>query len=312
MEKVKIAKDIFGKSGEGMVSLALQGTAGLKAMGLEASALGVALSGIDNAKLAEADDAMMKIGAAIGGIANQIGVVLAPYITAVSDQFIEWMKNGTTTGSVIAQAVDWITTAVGYAFDAVQLFLTAFYALRAGVTEVFSYILAGIDKIIQGFGYLYEKITGTTIALTTFAKDMADALHESAQADLGKALAMSAKPWAHEAVRTLKNEIETGAQKRAEFGAAKQGLGGQAGQSIKPALVKTGFAGAQQAGSSAAYSSILQARARITDSRQDIIAKNSTTTAVNTGKMAVHLAMLAGAKNQRVDGAQFREQVSGR
>ncbi len=312
MEKVKIAKEIFGKSGEGMVSLALQGTERLKEMGMAATATGVALSAIDNAKLAEADDKMTELGMGISGVANQISVVLAPYITAVSDQFIAWMTTGVKTGSVIAQAMDWITVAIMGIADAAQIIQIVFTSLRSFVSQVVSWASQLIDALVYGFADILKMITGIEIKTTALFDTFAAEMEKESTKDIGKAMDLMGKKWAHNTVRELKNEIDLGAQKRAEFAAGKQGLGAEGGQRIKPALVKTGFAGAQQAGSAAAYSSIVQARARIMDSRQDIIAKSSTKTAENTTKMAMHLAMLAGAKNQRVDGAQFREQVSGR
>ncbi len=312
MERIKVAKDIFGKSGTGMINLAMEGTASLKAMGLEASQLGVALSAIDNAKLAETDDALDKIWLAVSGVANTIAVQLSPYITAVSDQFIAWMKSGTTTGSFIAQAVDWITTAIGGLADVLQVVQIGFYSLRSLFDEIVSLMLQGIDKLIQGFGWLYEKITGTHLELTTFFKDWSELMAGASKNDIGKAMDLMGKQWAHNTVRELKNEIEIGAQKRAEAGSAKQAAFVQPGAQVTAKVAETKFAGAAEQGTAAAYSARIGAQARLFDSKQNLIVDNTAKTAAHTERIAIAVEggkMRAGGP---VDGIQYREQASGR
>ncbi len=269
------------------------------------------MSAGDNAKLDEADAAFTKIGQAIGGVANQIAVVLAPYITAASDQFIAFATSGVNMGSRITQAVDWITKAVGALGDAWQEMQLKFMESQIKVSSGVTWMIKNLPGFGHGVGVLLgsgEAKSENSKFVETWLRDL-EVMKTAQEKAFGKE---GSKPVFSETLRKFKDDLDKAAGERATFNAKKQGLGGQAGQSIKPALVKTGFAGAQQAGSSAAYSSILQARARITDSRQDIIAKSSTKTAENTGKMAAHLAILAGARTQGVDGAQFREQVSGR
>ncbi len=311
MERVKVAKDIFGKSGQGMVNLALQGTDALRNMGVEASALGVAMSGIDNAKLAEANVEFVKIGEAIMGVANSIAVQLSPYITAVSDQFIAWMKSGTTTGSFIAQAVDWITTAIGGVADVLQVVQIGFYSLRSLFDEIVSLMLQGIDKLIQGFGFLYEKITGTHLELTTFFKDWSDLMAGASKADIGTAMDLMGKKWAHNTVRELKNEIELGSQKRAEVAAGKQ-AGFATPAPVTAKVATTSFAAAAEQGTAAAYSARIGAQARLFDSKQTMLVENTAKTAAHTERIAIAVEAGKMRAGGPVDGIQYREQASGR
>ena len=94
-ERASVAVDLFGKSGAAMINMATQGSGQLQAMGEEAVRLGVALNDVDAAKVVESDQAMVKIGESITGVANAIAVTLAPFVTAIADQFVAWMTSGT-------------------------------------------------------------------------------------------------------------------------------------------------------------------------------------------------------------------------
>ncbi len=311
-ERISVAKSIFGKSGTGMINLAMEGTAALKGMGDEASKLGVALSAVDNAKLAETDDALDRIWMSIQGVANSIAVQLSPYITLVSDQFITWMKSGTTTGSFIAQSIDWIATAIGGVADVLQVVQIGFYSLRSLFDEIVSLMLQGIDKLIQGFGFFYEKITGTHLELTTFFKDWSELMAGASKNDIGKAMDLMGKQWAHNTVRELKNEIELGAQKRAEAGAAKQAAFTAPGSPVTAKVATTSFAAAAESGTAAAYSARVGAQARLFDSKQTSIVENTGKTAAATERIAIAVESQKMRAGGPVDGIQYREAVSGR
>jgi len=309
MERIKVAKDIFGKSGEGMVGLALQGTDALKKMGLEAQQLGVAMSGVDNAKLAEANAAFIKIGEAVQGVANSIAVGLAPYITAISDQFIEWMKSGTKTGSYVAQAIDWVAVAISEVIDDVNLVGASFYGLRSIFNEVVSALLEGIDFLVQSLTKITNLIPGVKIEITDFFHAWSENMEKAATEDWAKMVELSSKN-SLKSIRKLQDEIELGAQKRAEFAAGKQAAAAGIGTAVTPKIAETKFAGATEAGGAAGYSAVVQAKARQLDAMQGVIANATLATAQNTGRAVGILEKIAGIGKETVDGAQFRMQAA--
>ncbi len=310
MERIKVAKDIFGKSGTGMINLAMEGTASLKAMGLEASQLGVALSAIDNAKLAETDDALDKIWLAISGVANTIAVQLSPYITAASEQFVEWMKSGVAAGSYIAQAIDWVTVAIGAVADVIQVVKIGFYSLSSFFAEMISLMLTGLDKLLKGMDWLYEKLTGIHQESITIVKDWADIAHAASQTNMGIAQDL-AKKWAHTTVRELKDEITGSFQKRAEATAGKQAAFVQPGAPVTAKVATTGFAAAAESGTAAAYSARIGAQARLFDSKQNLIVDNTAKTAAHTERIAIAVESQKMRAGGPVDGIQYREQAAG-
>ncbi len=331
MERMKVAKDIFGRSGSGMVNLAMEGTASLKALGAEASAVGYALSSIDNAKLAETDDAFDKIGMSITGISNSIAVELSPYITAVSDQFISWMKTGTTTGSYVAQAVDLVTTAIGFAADGVQVLKTAFFDWQSTVLDVLSKVTDGIGKVMANLEAIgTSKVTqllapAVSTAWESFGAEQKKALTESStffkgwSEELAKESAKSAeksaaawnKPWAHVGVQSLVDKLKLGSQERATFAADKIAKSVAPGAQVTPKAPTMGFAAAAESGTAAAYSARLGAQARLFDSQQNIIVQNTGKTAAATERIAIAIESQKIRAGGPVDGNQFRAQTSG-
>ena len=148
-------------------------------MGEQAVALGVAMSDVDNAKLQEAAIAMVTIGQAVQGVAKQIAIELAPFVTAIADQMLTWMKSGTRAGILHGEAIDWVTTAVG-GVDVVAgpPNRLALHAVRLRRSDQLHPV--GIDKAIQAFGWLYEKITGVKLEVTNMAKEMSRDFEASA------------------------------------------------------------------------------------------------------------------------------------
>jgi len=303
MERSKVAMDLFGKSGQGMINLAQQGSAGLQKLGDQASALGVAMSDVDTAKLAEADVAFTQIGASIQGVGNSIAVELAPYITAVTDQFINWMSTGTKTSSYVAQAMDWVTTAVGGVADVVQVLQAGFYGLRSVFSGVVADILSGIDWLVQGFGWVFEKITGTKLELTNFFKVWSDNLKESSKADWDQMGQTFGKEWAHNAVRQFVDDVKTGAQQRAELNVKKSEQFRGAGTGVTtPKVVEPGFAGASELGSKEAYSSIVKSKAMGSTTLQNRIEANTRMTAEATTRAATALSSMAQRFDEKSKG----------
>jgi hypothetical protein len=291
-ERASVAVDLFGKSGAAMINMATQGKGQLQAMGAEAVRLGVALSDVDAAQVVEADVSMIKIGESITGVANAIAITLAPFVTAIADQFTAWMMSGTKTTSYLAQGVDWVTSAIGGLADVGQVAMTAFYGLRSVFDDVFGLALQGIDKLIQGFGWLFEKITGTKLELTTFFADWGELMHKAGDADAAKGMQLMGQKWAHETVRTFVDDLQASAQQRATFNAQKSAGFATAGALEHPKVVETKFAGATEMGSKEAYSAVLKSRSMQQNGMNNRIETNTRTTAEATTRTAIGIARL--------------------
>jgi hypothetical protein len=294
MERASVAMDFFGKSGQAVINMAAQGSAQLKAMGEEGMRLGAAMSDIDAAKVVEADTAMIRIGESIQGVANQIAVELAPFVTAIADQFVAWMQSSTKAGDRMAQAIDWVTSAMGGLADVVQVVQVGFHYFQAAFAQAISYILAGVDKAIQAFGWLYEKVTGVKLEVTNLAKELSDAFEQAAVGELHAAETAWNKKWGHERVREFVDDLKMAAAERATFAAGKAQAFAGAGRPVEhPKVVDLQFAGATEMGSKEAYSAILKSRAMQTTNLQNRIEANTRSTAEASGRTADATARMA-------------------
>lgn len=279
-----------------MINLVARGGEEIAAMRAEASRLGIALNDIDAAKVEEADQAFTRLKEAGQGFANLLVTQLSPYIVKVIDLYMEWGYSGTKSASFLSQGIDWITTGLGFAVDAVNVLKGAFYGLRSAITEIFSYFAAGFDKMVDGIVWLANKIPGVAIESTGLYKSLSEDLHRLAKDDFiaaGDAFNSIGKG-AH-TVRQLVDEIQGGATKRATDEAAKNKSFNAAG-AIHGKEDEPKFAGAVELGSKEAYSAIVRNRfqgAGDTESRR--IATNTKRGADAAERSTALLAAIAGA-----------------
>ena len=299
-ERMKDAMDIFGKGSSGILNMAVQGSEGLAAMEADADKLGITFSDMDAAKVDEADDAMTAIWETVAGVGRTLAIDLAPWITEVATRFLDWMKSGVDAGSMVTQSLDWVINALGYVADVVQVAETAFDGFRAVFTEGISYIVGGIDKMIKGFSWLYEKLTGTKLAVTDFFAEWSKGLEQSAVKDLDKAGKVWGKEWAHNTVREFVKDVKAGAEGRAAEAVdkAKKFRGG-AGDSIEQ-KGNASAAKAMELGSSEATNTIL--RTRYGDSGKDMkaVATHTKRTADGVDKMVAQMAAFTGQSELEV------------
>ena len=83
---------LFGGEGAKILPLALEGTAGIKALGDEAQRLGFVLGEDVVAGGASLDDTLLKLGKQVKGIQNDIGAALMPTIAELAGELSEWVK----------------------------------------------------------------------------------------------------------------------------------------------------------------------------------------------------------------------------
>jgi hypothetical protein len=299
-ERAKVAFDLFGKSGQGMLNIIAQGKDGLAGLRQEAADLGNKFTAIDTAKIDEADDAMTRVGLAVSGVGNQLAVKLAPFLTYTADLMVDFMKEGIKAGSFVSQAMDWVTTGLGWAVDGVTLLKTGFHGLKAVVAEGVSYFLAGFDKVLAGIDYVVEKLSGERSslsgALTEWSKGFDVAAHEEIKSAVD---AFQHFGEGHATVRKFVNDIQVGADQRATLAAGQANKFGAPSAVSMEAHQGPKFAGAADLGSKEAYSSIVRNRYSgqgSTEARTTANATTRTAAAVERSN-ALLQAIAAGAQN---------------
>jgi hypothetical protein len=160
-ERAAVAVDLFGKSGAGMLNIVVQGSEALATMEQEADLLGKTVNDLDAAKVDEADDALTRVWDSIGGIGNALAIEVAPWITEISNRFIDYAKDGVNANSLVTQSLDWVTTAIGYAADAMQFLEAGWHAAEAGIVK-------GLALSLQGMEGLKSLLNTLTVGIIDF------------------------------------------------------------------------------------------------------------------------------------------------
>ena len=84
-DRVRIAIDLFGRAGGGMVNTLKDGSAGLKALGADFNAVTIQLTGQQAAAVEEANDLFDKLGRTFASIGQQITSFLMPALAGIAE-----------------------------------------------------------------------------------------------------------------------------------------------------------------------------------------------------------------------------------
>jgi len=243
-DRMKLATDLFGKSGAGMINFLAGGSAGLEDAAADAQLLGLTLSRTDAGKIEMANDAMTRLGALFTGIARKVAIELAPFVKFAADQFVLLGTEGEGWGGKVRAAVDFVITGIGWVLDAVDFLRTAWEGLQLGPKIVFSFIATGIatvvnaiesgvEGMIEGFTWAWSQASQlATEGVGKMIKVVADAaawleslLPESMQLGLGDMAQEFSKTFdavAQESRNTLENtdfsvDLHLGGQTATDF-----------------------------------------------------------------------------------------------
>jgi hypothetical protein len=108
VQRVALATTAFGKSGMALDAVLKEGKAGLAGFIDEANTLGLTFSALDAANVDLAGDAMDRIGAAFVGIKRQMAIEFAPIITALTENFVDWLKSVGGIPAVVKTVASWV------------------------------------------------------------------------------------------------------------------------------------------------------------------------------------------------------------
>lgn len=105
LDRVRIAQKLFDSEGVALVNTLAAGREGLEEMGRESDRLGRTISAELAKKVQDANDAMLRLWARMGGIVNRITGALAPALEWASDRGSRWigivLKAGVALSSLI-------------------------------------------------------------------------------------------------------------------------------------------------------------------------------------------------------------------
>lgn len=130
--KTALAVEALGKGAQDLIPLLNQGAEGLKAMGDEAEALGIIISGQALAAAEEFNDTISKIQKVGGGAFAQVAQGMLPALQALGTALLDVVNTGETFVSI------------GQGIGDAALFITKAFIGAAAVVEAFGKALAGL------------------------------------------------------------------------------------------------------------------------------------------------------------------------
>jgi len=249
-DRAAAAVEIFGKQGAALAPLFREGAASLEELKAKAERLGIIVSETQVNNVADMNDAFDLVRATIEGIVGQVIGNLAPAVTDVTNQFLQFVESWSGAqgegGTGIANAItdvllqgaeyfagifDEFVANFGnlgetfsYAADIFDVVSKVLLTASEGLRAAFNAIQLGIDALLIGFGKIIESL-GSYIStdLEQFGAGLAAASQESADRNSREMEAAAAN-----AANTF-NSIFTGGDGNAQQagqGAASQYLAG--------------------------------------------------------------------------------------
>lgn len=223
-DKVRLSMQLFGDSGAKLIPFLSEGAAGLEAMQVEAEALGLTFDRVDAAKVELANDALSRVKAVMTGIAQALVIELAPYVTALANQFVNAAKDGKGWGDIVVTAVEKVTLGVSYLGNAVQVVQMGWYGLKAAVAQVLSFITQGLQKFGEAIlqadqwvgGVLPDGIRKAMEETNTFAGQLAQGFEDVATEAAQSFNDIAEAPWASDKVRAYFADVRKQAEDAAK------------------------------------------------------------------------------------------------
>jgi hypothetical protein len=154
-DKVRIAMDIFGRTGGDMLITMEQGAEGIRKAIEEAKRLGITFSEEQGAMVEEANDSMTKLASIGEGAFNQLTIGVAPFISLWSDAMTEAALEGESMTDRVSAGIEKIVKIIGVLGNAVNLVKGTIQFAFGGIQLVIFGTLKGINEsLIWIFGKL--------------------------------------------------------------------------------------------------------------------------------------------------------------
>lgn len=145
------AVDVFGKSGVKLLNTLRAGPEEMERLKKEAQALGISVGGIDAAKVAQANDALDKLGFATQGLGNTLAVSLAPTITSVVETMTGWVASIHDTNTAVGTMASYVKGAFDTIAFTVRNAGSIWQIAQLRVAEFGANVVAVIDTLPDNF-----------------------------------------------------------------------------------------------------------------------------------------------------------------
>lgn len=144
-----LAMQIWGDRAADMINFAAEAGEGVGDLSETLGALNVTMSRFDASKIEQANDAVSIAKLAFEGLGNTIAVAVAPYVTALADDFTDAAKSAGGFQKEVADALEFVSGAIGHVGD-------AFLGLKIVFKEVAAAFMDVGGDIAALMGFLFD------------------------------------------------------------------------------------------------------------------------------------------------------------
>ncbi len=179
-ERTRIAYELFGRSGIGMLKLLEGGSAGLNAMRNEAQQLGLSLNRIDANKIEMANDNIARAESVWGSFSQHLATEAAPVIGSLAELFLENAKQVGGMGSYAADTVGVLVKGAGFVGNAWRGIQVIWQGLKVSFQGLKLLTIEGLNLMSKAYAAFAEGVVKTVISPLQKALDLAGYLNDDA------------------------------------------------------------------------------------------------------------------------------------
>jgi hypothetical protein len=179
-ERTRIAYELFGRSGIGMLKLLEGGSAGLNAMRNEAQQLGLSLNRIDANKIEMANDNIARAESVWGSFSQHLATEAAPVIGSLAELFLENAKQVGGMGSYAADTVGVLVKGAGFVGNAWRGIQVIWQGLKVSFQGLKLLTIEGLNLMSKAYTAFAEGVVKTVILPLQKALDLAGYLNDDA------------------------------------------------------------------------------------------------------------------------------------
>lgn len=162
-ERTRIAYELFGKSGIGMLKLMEGGSESIDSMRESAVELGLSLNRIDANKVEIANDAVTGAESVWSSFSQNLAIEAAPVIGSLADLFLENAKQAGGMGSYAAEAVGTMVKGAGFVGNAWRGIQVIWQALKVSFNGLRLLVMEGANAMLSGMTSLGQSIIKTVV-----------------------------------------------------------------------------------------------------------------------------------------------------
>lgn len=228
-EKVRIAYELFGARGVGVLNMMKNGADAMQDMAKEADTLGIAISRIDAAMIEQANDDVQRAKSVFQGFGNQIATELSPLISALAADFYQTALDSNEAGNVGSRVAQALVKGFGHVANAVHRLKIGVNGIRFVFAKMGQFALTVISKMTKSFDILiagYNKLADVfdwekiTISPSSEFQAIADAFGQTADDIKAKITESLNAPLPSDQIQAFYDEVQAKARETAEVVAA--------------------------------------------------------------------------------------------